>query len=173
MALGGCVRKDMEASTISRNHLGVRRPRRSLRFSRDEDLVRMVRAGDERAFEVIFDRHHRGILSFCRHMVSSREEAEDAVQHTFAAAYRDLIGSDKPIQLKAWLYTIARNRCLSILRARREQVSIEDAEPATEGLSAEVQRRQDLRDMLADLSRLPEDQRAALVLAELGALSHD
>ena len=133
----------------------------------------MVRSGDERAFEVIFDRHHRGILSFCRHMVSSREEAEDAVQHTFAAAYRDLIGSDKPIQLKAWLYTIARNRCLSILRARKEQVSIEDAEPATEGLSAEVQRRQDLRDMLADLSRLPEDQRAALVLAELGALSHD
>jgi RNA polymerase sigma factor (sigma-70 family) len=163
----------MDASTISRNPVGVRRPRRSLRFSRDEDLVRMLRSGDERAFEVIFDRHHRGILSFCRHMVSSREEAEDAVQHTFAAAYRDLIGSDKPIQLKAWLYTIARNRCLSILRARKEQVSLEDAEPATEGLSAEVQRRQDLRDMLADLSRLPEDQRAALVLAELGALSHD
>ena len=94
----------------------------------------MLRAGDERAFEVMFDRHHRGILSFCRHMVSSREEAEDAVQHTFAAAYRDLVDSDKPIQLKAWLYTIARDRCLSILRARKEQVSIEDAEPATEGL---------------------------------------
>ena len=135
--------------------------------------MRLVRCGDESAFEAIFDRHHRGILSFCRHMLSSREEAEDAVQHTFAAAYRDLVGSDKPIQLKAWLYTIARNRCLSILRARKEQVSLEDAEPATEGLASEVQRRQDLRDMLADLARLPEDQRAALVLAELGALSHD
>ena len=135
--------------------------------------MRLVRAGDERAFEEVFDRHHRGILSFCRHMVSSREEAEDAVQHTFAAAYRDLIGSEKPIQLKAWLYTIARNRCLSILRSRREQVSIEDVEPSTEGLSAEVQRREDLRVMLADLARLPEDQRAALVLSELEALSHD
>ena len=163
----------MAASSISRNFVGVRRPRRSLRFAGDDELVRLVRAGDEAAFETVFDRHHRGILSFCRHMVSSREEAEDAVQHTFAAAYRDLVGTDKPIQLKAWLYTIARNRCLSILRARRGQVNIEDAEPATEGLAAEVQRRQDLRDMLADLSRLPEEQRAALVLAELGALSHD
>ena len=163
----------MEASTISRHLGGVRRPRHSLRFTRDEELVRLLRSGDERAFEEMFDRHHRGILSFCRHMVTSREEAEDAVQHTFAAAYRDLIGSDKPIQLKAWLYTIARNRCLSILRARREQVSIDDVEPSTDGLSAEVQRREDLRVMLADLARLPEDQRAALVLSELEALSHD
>src|SRR5918998_4749204 len=113
----------MEASVISRSTDAVRRPRRSLRFTRDDELVRLVRRGDEAAFEAMFDRHHRGILSFCRHMVSSKEEAEDAVQHTFAAAYRDMVGSDKPIQLKAWLYTIARNRCLSILRVRREQVA--------------------------------------------------
>src|SRR3712207_2190124 len=152
------------------------RRRRHPRYWRDwsSDVCSSdLRCGDESAFECIFDRHHRGILAFCRHMLGSREEGEDALQHTFAAAYRDLVDSAKPIQLKAWLYTIARNRCLSILRARREQVSIEDAEPATEGLSSEVQRREDLRAMLADLARLPEDQRAALVLSELGALSHD
>jgi RNA polymerase sigma factor (sigma-70 family) len=144
-----------------------------LRTSGDAELVRLVRLGHEPAFEQIYDRHHRGILSFCRHMLGSRDEAEDAVQHTFIAAYRDLRGSDKPIHLKAWLYTIARNRCLSMLRARREQVSIDDVEPATDGLAAEVQRRQDLKDMLRDLHRLPDDQRAALVLSELGALSHE
>ena len=133
----------------------------------------MVRLGDEAAFEEVYDRHHRGILSFCRHMLGSREEGEDAVQHVFIAAYRDLQRSNKPIHLKAWLYTIARNRCLSMLRARREQVSLEDIEPATDGLAAEVQVRQDLRDMLVDLRRLPDDQRAALVLSELGALSHE
>ena len=88
--------------------------------------MRLVRVGDESAFEAIYDRHHRGILSFCRHMLGSREEGEDAVQHTFIAAYRDITAADKPIQLKAWLYTIARNRCLSILRARREQVALDD-----------------------------------------------
>ncbi|HEX8205223.1 MAG TPA: RNA polymerase sigma factor [Solirubrobacteraceae bacterium] len=144
-----------------------------MRTSGDAELVRLVRLGHEPAFEQIYDRHHRGILSFCRHMLGSRDEAEDAVQHTFIAAYKDLRASDKPIHLKAWLYTIARNRCLSMLRARREQVAIEDFEPATEGLASEVQRRQDLRDMLHDLHRLPDDQREALVLSELGALSHE
>ena len=144
-----------------------------LRVASDDRLVHHVRAGSEAAFEVVYDRHHRGILAFCRHMLGSAEEAEDAVQHTFMAAYRDLLGSEKAIQLRPWLYTIARNRCFSMLRARRERPLGEMDEPATENLSSEVQRRQDLRDLLADLSGLPDDQRAALVLAELGAVSHD
>src|SRR3712207_9195455 len=122
----------MEASVLSRSADAVRRPRRSLRFTRDEELVRLIRAGDQSAFEVVFDRHHRGILSFCRHMLGSREEAEDAVQHTFAAAYRDLAASSKPIQLKAWLYTIARNRSLSLLRARREERALDDVPERSE-----------------------------------------
>jgi RNA polymerase sigma factor (sigma-70 family) len=146
---------------------------RLLRSQSDEQLVARVRAGDEAAFEAVYDRHHRGLLAFCRHMLGTREEAEDALQHTFIAAYRALRSSDDPIALKAWLYAIARNRCLSMLRARREQASLEDVEPATEGLADEVQRRADLREMLGDLSRLPEEQRAALVLAELGAHAHE
>jgi len=106
-------------------------------------------------------------------MLGDADEAEDAVQHTFMAAYRELSRSDKPIHLRAWLYTVARNRCYSIIRARREQPSDSLDEAATEGLAAEVQRRQDLRDLVADLRRLPDEQRAALVLAELDALSHE
>jgi RNA polymerase sigma factor (sigma-70 family) len=146
---------------------------RFLRLASDERLVDLARAGSEPAFEAIFDRHHRGVLSFCRHMLGSADEAEDAVQHTFLSAYRGLGGSTREINLRPWLYTIARNRCISILRARREQPSGDLVEPATENLSVEVQRREDLRDLLRDLSRLPDDQRAALVLAELGAVSHD
>jgi len=146
---------------------------RLLRSQSDEQLVARVRSGDEAAFEAVYDRHHRGLLAFCRHMLGSREEAEDALQHTFIAAYRALLSSAEPIALKAWLYAIARNRCLSMLRARREQASLEDVEPATDGLADEVQRRADLREMLGDLSRLPDDQRAALVLAELGAHAHE
>ena len=132
-----------------------------------------VRQGSQPAFEVVYDRHSRGILSFCRHMLGSREEAEDAVQHTFMAAYKALLESDKDIQLKAWLYTIARNRCLSVLRARREQPSDDIEIASVDGLAAEVQRKVDLQDMLRDLAELPEDQRAALVLSEIGDLAHD
>jgi len=139
----------------------------------DDALVARVRAGDERAFELVFDRYHRGLLAFCRHMLGSGDEAEDALQHTFMAAYRALRTSDRPIRLKAWLYTIARNRCLSILRARREQVAFDEGHAATDGLAADVDRRAELRGLLADLEQLPEEQRAALVLFEMGDHSHD
>ena len=112
------------------------------------------------------------ILGFCRHMLGSREEAEDAVQHTFAAAYNDLQrGGERQIALKPWLYTIARNRCLSLLRARREATA-ELEEIPTDGLHEQVERRAELRELLGDLRELPEEQRAALLLAEAADLSH-
>src|SRR4051812_46213814 len=150
-----------------------RAPRRRIRALPDERLVERVRAGDDTAFEAIYDRYHRPLLAFSRHMVGSQEEAEDVLQHTFIAAYRSLRGSDEPMQLKAWLFAIARNRSLSVLRSRREHADIEDVNPATEGLADEVQRRADLQEILVDLQHLPEDQRAALVLSELGAHSHE
>jgi RNA polymerase sigma factor (sigma-70 family) len=151
----------------------MRRPLRTLRLASDERLVAALRGGDERAFEVVYDRHHRAILGFCRHMLGSREEAEDAVQYTFLAAYRDLLADERKIHLRAWLFTIARNRCLSILRSRREHVDIDAVEPSTDGLAATVERREDVRELLGDLARLPDDQRAALLLSELGALDHE
>jgi len=163
----------MEASTVAVPRAPVRRSPRLLRTASEERLVALVRAGDAAAFEVVYDRHHRALLSFCRHMLSSVEEGEDAVQQTFLSAHRNLVGSSKPIQLKPWLYAIARNRCLSMLRARREQATGEEIEVATEGLADEVQRRSDLKELLADLRQLPDAQREALVLAEIGSLGHD
>ena len=148
-------------------------PARLLRLTSDERLVELLRGGSDAAFEVLFDRHHRGVLGFCRHMLGSAEEAEDAVQHTFLAAYREIIGSDKPIQLRPWLYAIARNRSLTVLRTRARQATGEMHEPPTEHLASEVERRHDLRALLGDVSQLPDDQRAALVLSELGDLPHD
>jgi RNA polymerase sigma factor (sigma-70 family) len=148
-------------------------PARLLRLASDERLVELLRDGSEPAFEALYARHHRGVLSFCRHMLGSAEEAEDAVQHTFLAAYRDIAVSSKKIHLRPWLYAIARNRCLTVLRARREQAGWELFEPSTDHLSTDVERRHELRSLLGDLAGLPDDQRAALVLAELGDMSHD
>jgi RNA polymerase sigma factor (sigma-70 family) len=179
----GCVQiLEQTADTVAMEAAALparrRRPLRGrlLRGTADEALVARVRAGDDAAFEGIYERYHRGLLAFCRHMLGSREEAEDAVQHSFLAAYRNLRAGDQDMRLKAWLYTIARNRCLSMLRARREQVELDEsrvAAPAFDGLATEVQRRDDLRQMLGDLERLPDDQRAALILFELGDHSHE
>ncbi len=103
----------------------------SLREVSDERLVALIRGGGDlavrNAFEVLYDRHHRNVLGFCRHMLGSPEDAEDAVQQTFSAAYRSLVHDDRQIVvLGAWLYATARNRCLSLLAARREQVALDD-----------------------------------------------
>jgi RNA polymerase sigma factor (sigma-70 family) len=142
----------------------------------DEYLVAQLRAGDDAAFEVIYDRYARGMLAFCVHMLGSREAAEDALQLTFVSAYRALRGGDGNISLRPWLYTIARNRCLSELRTRRDAVDVDGVavdRPSFDGLADQVQRREELREMLEDIQRLPEDQRAALVLFELGDHSHN
>jgi RNA polymerase sigma factor (sigma-70 family) len=148
------------------------RSRRLLQLAGDARLVEQIRRGNEAAFEVAFERHGSAILAFCRHMLRSHEEAEDAVQHTFAAAYRALRQGDRrEIALKPWLFAIARNRCVSMLRGVRE-TPIEDAgDAATEGLAEEVERRMELRRLVADVRELPDEQRAALLLTELGDLS--
>jgi RNA polymerase sigma factor (sigma-70 family) len=151
--------------------LTLPRSRRMLVAFSDARLVDQVRRGNEAAFETIFDRHHRAILSFCRHMLGSADEAEDAVQQTFVSAYDAMCADTRELKLKAWLYAIARNKCLSMLRARRERAT-ELADVPTAGLAEEVQHRADLRELLHDMRDLPEDQRAALVLSELGDLSH-
>ena len=138
----------------------------------ESELLARVRSGDDAAFEALYDAYHRRLLAFCQHMLGSREEAEDALQHTFLAAYRALSAGYEVADLKPWLYTIARNRCLSVMRTRRDEVELDDAVPATEGLATEVDRRADLRMLVREVQRLPPDQRAALVLFEVGDHSH-
>jgi RNA polymerase sigma factor (sigma-70 family) len=142
----------------------------------DELLIKRLRDGESRAFEAIYDRYERPIRSFCRHMLGQPEDADDAAQHTFLAAYRELVGSEKEIDLRPWLFTIARNRCRTLLRARYRGLAFCESmeyEPSVEGLSVEVERREQLRDLMRDIARLPEDQRAALLLTQLDTLRHD
>ena len=148
----------------------MRAPKRLLALRADDVLVARVRRGDEAAFEVLYERHVSGLLAFCSHMLGGREEGEDALQQAFASAHRDLLRGERDVNFKPWLYTIARNRCLSVLRARRETAHIESEIP-TAGLSEQVEQRADLRELLVDLHDLPTDQRAALVLTELEDLS--
>ncbi len=147
-------------------------PAPSLRLAADAELVARIRRGETGAFEAAYNRHGRPIQSFCQYLLGDPDEAQDAVQHTFMAAYNHLRSSSGEIQLRAWLFAIARNRCYSVLRSRRAEPASEVQERATEGLAAYVERRQDLRDLVRDMRALPQDQRTALVLAELESMSH-
>ena len=147
-----------------------------LRLQSDEKLVAMTRAGDQGAYEALMGRYHSRILGFTRHMLGSREDAEDVTQESFAAAYSAMMADERPINVKPWLYRIARNRSLNHMR-RQKAIGVDDFDlhMADHGRSAadEVGQREDLRLLMGDVQALPESQRTALLLREIDALSYD
>src|SRR5215218_5445870 len=98
--------------TASASRMSTLLPLRLPRLG-DDRLAALAAAGDERAFEALYDRHHRALLGFCRHMLGTREEAEDALQQTYLRAHRALLARGAPAELRPWLFTIARNCCLT------------------------------------------------------------
>ena len=155
-----------------RNRLITAGSRVRLRLAGDERLVALVRRGDIAAFEVLYERHAGALLSFCMYMLGSRHDAEDAVQATFASAHRALLANRRAVNLRPWLFTIARNDCLSILRKRRPTVEL-NGELALRGDPLrKLELREEVLHMLAGLRELPEPQRVALVLAEMHGLRH-
>jgi RNA polymerase sigma factor (sigma-70 family) len=142
-----------------------------LRLASDERLIKLVREGDASAFETLYDRHSSSLLSFCLYMLGSRHDAEDALQATFASAHRALTADERVINLRPWLFTIARNACLTILRQRRPWVEL-NGEPALNGDPwRALETREEVRQLMDSLLALPERQRATLVLSELHGLS--
>jgi len=142
-----------------------------LALASDEWLIACVRRGDAPAFEAIYDRHARELLAFCVYMLGSKHDAEDAVQTTFASAYRALRADSRPVTLRPWLFTIARNECVSILRRRRPVVELNgEVAPGPDPVT-ELELREEVRKVFEGLRGLPDNQRAALVLAEVHGLS--
>ena len=144
----------------------------AVRWADDDGLVSEVRAGNEEAFARMYERHCIELLAYCRHMVGSRDDAEDVLQQTFLKAYRALRRSDSRIAVRPWLYAIARNECVSLLRRRRETAADTDTlDSHRAGVAGEVEDREEMRAIFADLSRLPDEQRQALLLSGVEALS--
>jgi RNA polymerase sigma factor (sigma-70 family) len=147
-----------------------------LRLQGDERLVALIRRGHHGAFEALVQRYQPRLLAFCRHMLSSTEDAEDVLQEVFAAAFNAICADDRPINARPWLYRIARNRCLNHLR--RPHASGHDSMDVFErdgGASTAdtVHKREEFRHIVADVGELPETQRTALLLREIDALSYE
>ena len=147
-----------------------------LRLQSDERLIALVRRGNQHAFEALVARYQSRLLAFCRHMLSSKEDAEDVLQEVFAAAFNAILADEREINVRPWLYRIARNRSLNHLR-RATAVGVDsmDVHLSEGGLTTadKVHKREEFRLLIADVQDLPETQRTALLLREIDALSYE
>ena len=155
---------------------GLRSPSALLRLQSDERLIVLIRRGQHAAFETLFSRYQSRLLAFCRHMLGSKEDAEDVLQEVFAAAFNAILADEREINVRPWLYRIARNRSLNHLRkASAIGVDSMDVHYAENGVSTaeKVMRRESFRQLIGDVQELPETQRTALLLREIDALSYE
>jgi RNA polymerase sigma factor (sigma-70 family) len=155
---------------------GLRGPTPLLRLQGDERLVALTRRGNQAAYEALVARYQSRLLAFCRHMLSSREDAEDVLQEVFAAAFNAMMADERPLNVRPWLYRIARNRSLNHLR-RAQAVGVDsmDVHFADNGQTTadKAHGREEFRLLVADVQELPETQRTALLLREIDALSYE
>ncbi len=168
----------MEASALATRGgtTGLRGPSPLLRLQSDERLIALTRRGQHAAFETLCSRYQARLLAFCRHMLGSREDAEDVLQEVFTAAFNAVLADEREINVRPWLYRIARNRSLNHLR-RNSATGVDsmDVYLSEGGVSTgeKVMRRESFRELIADVQHLPETQRSALLLREIDALSYE
>ncbi len=81
------------------------------------DLIAQARTGDEEAFRRLVDPYRRELLVHCYRILGSTQDAEDALQETLLSAWQGLAGFEERASVRTWLYRVATNRCLNVLRA--------------------------------------------------------
>jgi RNA polymerase sigma factor (sigma-70 family) len=140
----------------------------------DARLADQATAGNRRAFAAIYRRYHQGLYRFCLSILSHPEDAQEALQNTMVKALRSLPGETREIKLKPWLYRVAHNESIDLLRRRREGSELED-QRLDSGLdiAETAATRERLGRLLTDLAELPERQRSALVMRELAGLGYE
>lgn len=155
---------------------------RLLSMQPDAVLCKLCMRGSDDAFAVLHARYSQQVFAFVFHLLNrpgSVDDAEDLTQEILGKAFSSMSTRRDEGSFKAWLFRIARNHTFDHIRARRPSpASFDDPdfheEPSNViSLQQEVERRSEMDWLLAAMGRLPDRQREALVMRELGGMSYD
>ncbi|TMM05230.1 MAG: sigma-70 family RNA polymerase sigma factor [Actinobacteria bacterium] len=151
----------------------------AVRALADEELMQLVRRGEARAFEVLYDRHSGAAFSLAYRMVGTRSTAEEVVQEAFLAFWRVNARYDRARgSVRTWILGIVHNRAIDALRRgavhdrrRAGDEGLEERFAAAEQTDVEVARRDEAREVRSALETLPSDQLRVIELAYFGGFS--
>jgi RNA polymerase sigma-70 factor (ECF subfamily) len=150
----------------------------------DLEFVRRCQRGDMAAFGELVRRHQQPVFNFCVRFLKNAEDAEDIAQETFVQAYRSIKRFRPKAKFSTWLFTIARNLSLNLIRdekrGKRYMVSVDDEESGV-NLSSDAARRPDREASFRETSdlvrnavdRLSPDHKMMVVLRDLEGLSYE
>lgn len=145
----------------------------SWRLLDERSLAGLAASGEDGALAEIYRRHGPALYRYARSIVRHEQDAQDVLHSTMTKAFAALPASDREIALKPWLFRIAHNEAISLVRRRPPTAELSDDLAAPDsGTHAKFQTRESLRVLVGDLGQLAERQRAALVMRELNDLSH-
>jgi RNA polymerase sigma-70 factor, ECF subfamily len=151
-----------------------------LRSLADEDVMQLVRRGDARAFEVVYERHSAAAFSLAYRMMGTRSGAEDVTQDAFLSMWRSGARYDRTRgSVRTWVLGIVHHRAIDALRRatvhdrrRSGDEGIEERFEARERTDVEAARREEAGAVRGALSSLPADQSQVIELAYFGGFTH-
>lgn len=146
-------------------------------MSSDERLARLASLGRDDAFGALYERHQPALFAYCRTMLRDDDDARDALQSAALKALTAIARDEPPHSPRAWLFRIVHNEAITIMRRRRPHDElVEDGGSCGTvggGPLDDVLARERLTELVTELHALPERQRRALLLRELGGLDYD
>jgi RNA polymerase sigma factor (sigma-70 family) len=151
-------------------------PVRLLRATGDDALARRAARGDQDAFGVLFGRYQLRLELYCRSILRHDEDARDATQNAMTKAFLALRGREQDVAVRAWLFRIAHNESISLMRRRRPTAELGEDVPETVAAGAApaeaLELREELAHVLDGIRELPPRARQALLLRELADLDY-
>jgi RNA polymerase sigma-70 factor (ECF subfamily) len=141
----------------------------------DREAVEACQRGDRDAFDGLVQRYQRDVYRLCYRYLNNHEDANDAAQDAFLRAYRAIGNFRGDSAFSTWLYRIAVNTCLNFRAARKPAGSelpdaLVDPRP---GAQARVEKDERSRSVREAVRRLPEKQRATVILKVYHDLTHE
>jgi RNA polymerase sigma factor (sigma-70 family) len=155
-----------------------RRASRAIPLLSDARLAAHAGRGDTAAFAELYRRHHQRLYRYCLSLLHDPEDAADVLQTTMAKALSALEGGDRVKGFRPWLFRIAHNAAIDLVRSRRPEAPLEEIkEIELSSLTAptaasQAQRRAEVSETVADIRSLPRRQQSALVMRELSELPY-
>ena len=146
----------------------------------DHELALKAKSGDEGAFNELMRRHYKGILNFIYKFTYSVDTSEDLTQEVFLRVFKSINSYEPQAKFSTWLYKIATNLCLTNLKKRKPNISLDEIREYSgemEDVKSEnafelLHRKQINEKVLEALETLPEKEKAAITLNKYHGLSY-